>query len=247
MEKLNTGEVEDLKKVALEDIKKFKKDHYTASNSILAITGDINENELENILNKYLSKLPKGTKIKEPVITASNKSNKEIIKSNYNQKHIKIDYNGFKLKDKKRYALTLLAFFIDTYLNRVLKQEKGLAYVISAKDFYSNSFGVFSIYTATDNLNIIDEINKELSNIKNNLNNLTNEEIEIAKRNIISDLVFSLENSSQMLDFYATNYLFKNTLTLQREIENYKQVSKDDIVKVFNYIVTQEQKVTILE
>jgi len=244
MESLNTGEREDIDKVTLEMCNVFKEKHYTTTNAVLGIIGNIEKEELQILTQKYLGKLPKGRNIDIPILNQATDYRIETIKGNYNQIHIKIDYEGFTFNNKKRYALTLLTNIVDQYLNKKFRNEQHKAYVISAKDFYSQSFGTFSIYTATDTKDIIKEINDELLNVKNILQEI---DLNVVKLNVISELVFSLENPSQLVDFYSTGYLTHNLVTIDQEIKNYKAVTENDIFNVYNHIVNQHQKITILE
>ena len=247
MEILNTGEIENIENISMEEIKEFRNKHYNSSNSVVCITGDIKKEEVEMVLSKYLSKLPKGRCVKEPKIEVEegykNKLVTQVIKGKYNQKHIKVDFYGFKNKDKERHALHYLAYILNTRLDKVIRQDKGLAYTVNAKDFCSTNYGIFSIYTATNNKKVLTEISDVLCELESIINGI---DLEILQRNVISETIFNLEKPSQIIDFYTTNYLCNNLITPEEEIDNYKHVTKEDILRVYRYIANQKQKVTIL-
>jgi len=248
LEILNTGELEDVKRLSMDTVKEFRTKHYNAENSVLGITGDLETKTMESILNRYMGKLPKGRAVKNRIIELAeeykNKTVTQVIQGKYKQNHYKLDFYGFRLDEKDRYPLEYLANILDRYLNRILREEKGLAYKISVQNFSSSSYGMFSIYTSSDNKDILTYINDALYDLEQVIEN-TN--IEILKRNITSNLIFELEKPAQLMDFYITNYLPNNNISIEDEIDKYKEITKDDIFRTYRYISNQKQKVTILK
>ena len=223
-------------------IKAFKNKHYNGSNSVVCITGNLNEKSLEQLVLRSLGNMAKGVKVKDPIINAKKSQENEFIKGKFNNlKHIKIDFNGYKLKDTNRYAFSILSFLIDAYLNEVIKYKKGLAYVVNSKNFYTNSYGLLSIYSAADSVKVIEEIFSILQKIR-----VDEHTLSLAKINVTSDLIFNLEYASQILDFYATNHLFENPISIQNEIDNFKKVSLNDVKYEYQKLLKDSPVITVL-
>jgi zinc protease len=59
------GEMEDLTNATVEDVKAFHKKYYSPGNAVLAISGDINKEEVKRLVAKYFGELPAGEKVEK--------------------------------------------------------------------------------------------------------------------------------------------------------------------------------------
>ena len=59
------GEMQDLTNATVADVKAFHKKFYSPSNAFLAISGDINKEEVKNLVEKYFGEIPGGEKIEK--------------------------------------------------------------------------------------------------------------------------------------------------------------------------------------
>lgn len=251
--KLNTGELEDIDKLELEEVENFLDTYYTADNSILVIAGDLSSTEVERVTEKYLENLPQGEKpittdieFASNTLSSSNRPiNLKIIEEEHTQKYIKIDYYAYSLKDKKKYAAKYLEILLDNYLNQEFRYKKGLVYKIHAMSFSSHLYGTFSIYTIADNKDLYKDILElvDYDNLKQILNTI---DLETIKNNVLSDFIFEIERPSNLVSFYSENHLFNNDITVEDEIENIKNVTLEDIQEVIGDMQKQQPNVTVI-
>lgn len=57
------GEMQDLTNATVEDVKAFHRKYYSPNNAFLVISGDINKDEVKNMVSKYFGEIPSGEKI----------------------------------------------------------------------------------------------------------------------------------------------------------------------------------------
>lgn len=251
--KLNTGELEDIDRLELEEVENFLNTYYTTDNSIVVIAGDLSSTDIQSITEKYLIELPQGnSSVTTDIDFTSNTKkstntdiNLNIIEEEHTQKYIKIDYYAYPLKDKKKYAARYLEVLLDNYLNQEFRYKKSVVYKIHAMSFSSNLYGTFSIYTIADNKDLYKDILKlmEYNNLKQMLDTA---DLEIVKNNILSEFIFEIERPSNLISFYSENHLFDNNITVENEIENIKNVTIEDILEVIKEMQKQQPNVTII-
>jgi len=243
---LNTGTIEDIDKLELEETEHFLNKHYTTNNSILVIAGDIESRDVENIVTKYLENLDKGDKIEETIVPEdySKDIKVNILDKEYPQKYLKIDYYGYKLKDTNKYAVKYLEFILDNYLNEELRYKNSLVYKIHLTSFSASTYGTFSIYTVANNKDVYKEILKYITYTK--LEKVLHAtDLETVRNNVVSDFIFEIEKPANLVSFYSENYLFNNHITPEEEIQNYKDVTEKDILEVIKHITDQSPSITI--
>lgn len=126
------------------------------------------------------------------------------------------------------YNMILGGGSLDTKLYEKLRNENSLCY--NCVSLYQKFDGLFLLHTAINKENeklAINLMKSALDDMKKG--NVTLEEIENAKKAIITSLNMSFDNPGRIID----NYLFKNLFDLDDldiRIKEYNKVSKSDIV-----------------
>lgn len=200
------------------------------------IIGNIDMDKVDKMINKIFNiNILKDHEINYVVKNKSIKKPKKIINNyNFGQENICIGLNIENITDYEKnyvgyiYNMILGGGSLDTKLYSRLRGENSLCYNCS------------SIYQKFDNLIILHTaISKENENLAIKLmkkaiidmenGNITDDELENAKKLISTNLNMSLDNPGRIID----NYLFKNLFGLDNieiRIKNYNKVSKSDII-----------------
>ncbi len=251
---LNTGNFRHLKSLTLENIKNFRKKHYKPANFVLAVSGDLNENELFLTVEKLFSQGKKEPR--QPVL--KHQENKGLAyqienRANLKQTHIKIDYHGFNTGNIKKYAAFLLAKLFHHYLWKNIHasyESSHLApYVLDSASFSSHTYGLFGTYTGVkpgDLKNFLLIYKKTIKNILQE--KILENDITFVKNKINADFEFVMEKTSLKADFYSELFLYQNlTNNHQDELKNYLRVTKRDLIKTAKETFEQKPKITIID
>ncbi len=203
----------NLPNVKKEDVKDAYRNLISSSKKVISVVGDVNFDDVENLLNKYLGNLP-GSINFDPVseINALEKSEyTEIIKPDANQAHI---IKGWitESTDSPDYPVLLLLNVIlgssglSSRLFLELRDKKGLAYVVrSCYETYAQCAD-FYIYIATEPKNIevsLEGFAEEIDKICKDY--VGEEELENAKNNMLGKWAFTRETNENQAILYA-NY-----------------------------------------
>lgn len=200
------------------------------------IIGDIDmDNVVDIIKNNFKLNVFKNHNVSYEVVNKQVKKERIVYDSiDCSQENICI---GLNIRDINRfeknyvsniYNMILGGGSLDTKLYEKLRNENSLCY--NCVSLYQKFDGLFLLHTAINKENeklAINLMKSALDDMKNG--NVTLEEIENAKKAIMTSLNMSFDNPGRIID----NYLFKNLFDLDDldiRIKEYNKVSKSDIV-----------------
>ena len=227
----DTKVLENINNITKEKVVEAYKEILENGKKVLTLVGDVELNEVENILNEKLGWLKQGKNNSERIFPADlvEKKEVEIHKPDTNQAHIMKGWRVPSYGTEDYPALILLSIILgasglSSRLFLELRDKKGLAYVVrSSFDSLLNSAG-FSIYIATEPKNIevcLKGFEEEIEKIKNIP--VGEEELENAKNNALGKWAFLFETNSQQ----ACNYAHYGILNLGFDFnDNLKQLVK---------------------
>ncbi len=249
------GEVQYIDQATIDEFRAFHKQFYVPDNATLTICGDIEIEKTKKLVDKYFGNIPAGKheiyrpNTQEP---AHNKEERDTIYDNIRVPAIFQAYHSPPLAGKDYYAISLVENLLakgeSSRLFKNIIDKKQLAMQLDAFSYPLEDTGLFIIY-ALVNQNV--EIDK--------LENAINEEIENLKTDTLSDHEFqkllnqtethfysqqtSLENIGLSLANYHT--FFGNANLINTEINNYLNVTKEDIIDVVNKYFRKENRVVL--
>ena len=124
--------------------------HFNASNIALAVAGDFETNQLLDILNENLSKLPSGQAWPVPSGTLGNGD--ITVHLPKKQAVIAIGFHGTGVSSPDRHALAMIQEYAADMAGPLfsrIREELGLAYQVGATQFLGYDTGLFTFYLAT--------------------------------------------------------------------------------------------------
>ena len=206
----NTTILENLPNITKEQVVNAYQNFFNNSKKVITFVGDMDFDEVQNILNENLGDIPAGSEYYNKILPEQLLEKKEdiIIKPDANQAHIIKGWRTETMTGEDYPALILLniilgASGLSSRLFLELRDKKGLAYVVrSSYEAFLLGAG-FSIYIATEPKNIqvsLAGFDEEIEKIKNV--EVSDEELENAKNNILGKWAFSYETNLQQ----ACNY-----------------------------------------
>lgn len=245
------GNEANIRKFSSNDFFKHMDKYYYPSKMVVVISGNFDEN---NFLNE-VKKLTADWNDKDISIETGNPSFKGgrelIVKKEIEQTNLIYGLKGLSYTDEDYYkmsiASTIFGGGMSSRLFTEIREKRGLAYSISS---YASSYRdcgsfVVSAGCAHDKATtVIELVKEELGKVSKGIED---KELDRAKNLLKSSLVMSLESSYNRADRIASNILnygkIRNVEDIISKIDN---VSKEDILGIFNRLLTSEETIAIV-
>ena len=225
------GSAEVISTITREEILEFFNQYYTPSNMITVIVGDVNtEKAIEKISqsfnNEYKKAKKKNFRKELPLFSQKRKTEYLDTQSGY----MMIGFRGVDICNNDTFALDVLAQILGggktSKFYRNIKEQKGLAYSISASNASFKDDGIFYInanYIPTNYEKIEKSIFDEITYIQKY--GVTEEELDIAKKMIEQDTYYSRESTSNIsselgyiITLTGSSDLYKNYIDSIRKV-----------------------------
>src|SRR5687767_1075019 len=246
------GSLEDLQAASMDDVKSFFRQYYVPNNAILVVSGDYNETQAREWIEKHFGAIAKGDDIKRPD-NPTPKLEKEIRTTVEDQVPFERRYmvwHGTRAYAPDEPALDMLSFILSS--GRASRLQSNLLYgkewvsQVNAGHGTSEIAGTFQITTTARpgrNLDEIEkEINAEIDRIKKGPP--TAEEMARALNTIESQTIYGMQTvlgkAGQLTNFEG--YLGKADY-FQADLDRYRKVTPADISRVANMYLTPNRLV----
>jgi len=242
------GEKENILQMDRKKIVDYLKNHYSASNTIIGVAGNINPSIIEKKVKKYFENINKT--IPQQKIKVKEKQEKPaslVYFKETDQTHLCLGVRAYDIFHPKRYALGLLATILGGNMSSRLfisvRERRGLAYYISTGANNTTDTGYLVTSAGVDHKNVEEVIKlilKEYQSFKDKL--IAGEELKKAKDYLKGTMSLSLESSDSQAFFYAEQELLKKEILKPEDIfKKIDGVSVNDIKKVAEDIFKPEK------
>lgn len=236
---LNTGDVEDIKKISQPKVLSYHKRTHCAKNMVLSVCGNLSEEHVKALVEKYFGNMESGEKIATiDILPISAPDPKNIIVPNSRQAVVSIGYHSFKTDDLKRYAADLLLALLTrgktSRLYYEIREKRALAYMVSGSNFNGRNMGnlILQIGLAPDKISeCLDVINNELKAIASIA--IPQTELNKALAFIKAGIDFSFENSLVEASYYSRMWCSTGLIrSVKQELAQYESIAKiPDFIK----------------
>ena len=231
-----SGYEETVESITVDELKTHYGKFFSPSNSALIVVGDLNQNELVNLLNKYLSNW---TTVQNDFrfSIASAKPSKNIYlhhKEGSVQTEIRVGHITPKRNEKdffQRYLLnTILGGQFTSRINLNLRERNGYTYGATSRFQYFKDTAFFEVSTSVGIENTVNALKEILFELDNIHNGVTDKEIEFAKSSITKKFPLNFETYRQIASGVAGKILFSLPDNyFDTYIANVNAVSKSDV------------------
>src|SRR5512133_3901404 len=151
------GEMEDLTSASVEDVRAFHKKFYSPNNATLAISGDINPEEVKALVEKYFGEIPSGETIEKrnPVPVSVASTIKLYHEDNFAKApQLTMVFPTVERFSKDSYALNFLGELLGgtkkSPLYKILVEEKKLSSRVMSRNFSQELAGNFTVSVAAN-------------------------------------------------------------------------------------------------
>lgn len=200
------GTPESLDKITRHDIVKFHADYYAPNNTIMAVVGDVTEDEIVSKLNIYLKEWGRRDVPKlsfPPVKSPRHKIIKPLDKK-ITQANIVLGHIGIERENPDYYAAYVMNYILGGggFTSRLMdniRDTKGLAYDVHSYFSPMKYSGTFNIGVQTKNESAktaIDEALKEMERIRKEA--VTDKELEDAKAYLTGSFPLRLDTNGKI-------------------------------------------------
>lgn len=231
------GTEKNIKSFTQADFLDYLSKHYTNNNFLVAASGNVNHDEIVDLVTKKIVSLKNGDTKSKKMLAKTNKSNL-VIEKEIQQTHVIVGRETFGYVEKDRLKVNLLANIIgegsSSRLFNVLREKNGLTYQINS---FLNSFAdysAFGVYFSTNEKHAdkaTDLVLKEFDKIlKNGVSKI---EFARAKEYMKGHLIMHLEGTTNRMNRIAqTNLYLNRTKTIQESINAINEITLDDVMEV---------------
>jgi zinc protease len=251
------GFTDDLDKATKDDLNAFFLRYYGPNNAIVAVSGDVNTDEVVKLVEKYFGSIPRGPEVAKmvPPIFRLPESKFKTEKDDIYLPLTMMVYPTVPNYHRDEPALDILADLLagnrsSLFYKNFIKAENALQASVSHPAFELG--GEFTIAVVTYPFQTSAETRKLIMKTLEEFeqNSFTEEELEISKESFISNFYSTLEsNASKASTLTQYHMLLPNKeYNIDKEIERYRKVSKNDILRVFRqYIKDKNYACLIVE
>lgn len=245
------GREEVLQSLTADDLREYIKKHYTPQNTVIAVAGNINEEELIRLTENYFGAF-------EVVSTPSELLDQSITYDQIfkvketEQAHFCLGLKGIPINDPAIYPLILLNNVLggsmSSRLFQTIREERGLAYSVFS---YHSSFietGTFHVYGGTTP-NQLEEVYSLTMDILQSLadKGITAKELHNGKEMLKGNLMLSLESTNSRMSRIGKNeLLLKRHLTLDEIITKIDALSLVSVNELSHRIFKQKNSFALV-
>ncbi|RJR27848.1 insulinase family protein [candidate division WWE3 bacterium] len=248
LSKLNTGDTVDIEKIQIKTVKDYYQNNYTNNNFLLLLCGNFDLADADRLLNKYFYQETADNTAENPILKFNQRFAVQVGQvPTLNQNYIKVDYEGYKISEDRKYAAAILSKILNIYLRKQLVEDKGMVYQLNCDSYNSGNYGVFGFFTATTdgNFKLVLDALKVSSNEINKL--LSTRNVNKVKNMLAANLAFMTEKISQRANYYSELILFgAEEQEYTYEVEKIRNTGLEELTIVLNEIFSQQPKITVL-
>ncbi|MBU0682705.1 MAG: pitrilysin family protein [Candidatus Omnitrophota bacterium] len=234
-----TGTSETVKKLTMDDLKKFKETYYHPANIAVVAAGNVNVKKFFNYVSAKFEKIQKkqNFSFESPKIR-QNKVNFKVCRENIKQTHIAMGFHAEDRTEREKFAIKLMNIIfggnMSSRLFEELREKYGLCYDISSSYKRHSDKGEIHIHAGVDSKKAVRSVIAILDEIKRIRDlGVTEEELQRAKKYTKGQFLLAMEaTSSRMLWLGDRTIVHKRIPKVKDVIKNIDAVRVDDIEKV---------------
>lgn len=247
------GNMDSIKAIQRDELVKFYKQYYVSSNAVVAIVGDVNRAQAENLVEAILKGLPKGKHANKIAAPAPLKEPGNIhIEHPSTQTHILVGQPGMKRGDKDYLPLYVGNHILggSGFGSRIveeIREKRGLAY--SSYSYFTpmREAGPFTMGLQTSNgnaeqaLKILDEELRKFIQ-----QGPTAAELEHAKKNITGGFALKVDSNKDIISYLGMIGFYNLPLDyLATFNDRIEAVTLEQIKDAFKRRVNPDKLVTV--
>lgn len=240
------GSVEDLEKINSKELKEYYDTLINSSKIDIYVSGEFNQNELEEYINK--NEIITSLKEREPDYIINNEETEEKEKTelqtkeekmNVTQGKLVLGYDIFDVKKDERYIIAIYNVILGesatSKLFQNVREKASLAY--SARSNYIRQKNNIYIRCGIEINNYekaLEIIKQQVEDMKNG--DFTEEDIENAKKYMVAGIKTVQEEQDSEIIYYIGQELSGTEISFEEYIDNIQKVTKEQVIDAANKV-----------
>jgi len=225
------GTQENVKSMSREQLMSKHDKYYFPGNSILAVVGNNDFEEVVKLAEKFSNYQNIEDKANIPEIKEFNLEKKES-RDNLQQANIAIGFHFPKISEKERYSAEVFSAILGEGMSSKLftevREKRGLAYAVKAIQDTGKNYGYFIIYIGTEKAKI-DEVIKICVEEFSKMKFISEKELEDGKKQVSGNYDVESEDSSNAAISLILEEIGGDAENHYKFKEEIKKVSLEDI------------------
>ena len=228
------GKSETIKTISRDQVEGFMKGYYRPDKMVFSVSGNFDEKNVIELIEKYFQNLPNGSENHSP--KASYQGGEFRQDKDLEQVNVILGFEGVDFYSDLYYATavysTVLGSGMSSRLFQEIREKRGLVYSISS---YTSSFsdsGIFGVYAGTGQKEIMELIPVLCDQLNISAKDFSEEELQRARAQFKSSLLMGQESTSRRCRSNASKFLMHNRIIPHEEIiAEIDQVQLEDLEK----------------
>lgn len=246
------GFIEDLDAATLDDLKQFFLRWYGPNNATLTIGGNVDKEAAMDLVVKYFGEIPSGPEVlPDEKVPAELDADRYIsyVDPNIRFPALLISYPSVSMDHPDRVALGALTEIIGIGRKSYFYKE----FVLTQKAIQAQAFsynlelaGLMTYFVLPFPGTPLDAFEADIRNVFANFNadSISDEDIQIYKATQEANLIRSLASvSGKVRQLAANQTFFGNPNLIQKELDDIRALTKDDVVRVFEQYIQDKPAV----
>ncbi|MDQ0416892.1 putative Zn-dependent peptidase [Croceifilum oryzae] len=244
------GTVENIQSYTRDQLLSYMNDHYHPHNVIVSIAGNLPENFLQQIEEKFANY--SGSQVQSamdlPVFTPQQRIKQKVTE----QTHLCVGLPGLAIGNSRLYQLILLNNILggnmSSRLFQEIREERGLAYSVFSYHSAHKETGVFAIYAGTapgQEEEVMDVIHHTLDQVM--AHGITDSELRKAKEQLKSSIMLGLESTNNRMSRLGRNeILLGRHYTLDEIMEHVTCTTLDELNEMARTTLSSPMSLAII-
>jgi len=251
----NIGYMKDLDASTLEDVKAYNKKYYVPNNAVLVVAGDIDIPTTKKMVEDYFGPIPRGADIvrdypREEPITEQRVAT--AYDANIQIPAIGLAYRTPGFKQRDAYVLDMISTYLSdgksSKLYKKMVDEQKQALQVGAFNIGQEDYGmylVFALPVGETSLDVLQgEMEEEVAKVRSEL--ISERDYQKLQNKFENDFVNSNSSVEGIANSLARYHLlYGDTNLINKEIDIYRSITREEIKEVANKYLKPNQSVII--
>ncbi|MGD8778076.1 MAG: pitrilysin family protein [Ignavibacteria bacterium] len=230
-----TGTIESIKTVIIDDLKEYYNKYFSSSVAKIIVVGDIGEKDALEMFNTFSDWEAKEVSFPQIEVTPNLTGGIHFIDMDEaKQSLLVIGNNAMPITDPEYYKANLMNYRLgggfDSYLNMVLREEKGFTYGANS-GFYGNIYsGMFRIFSSVQANSTLESIKLIRDIVQSYHNEIKAEDLSAMKKTILNRDALNYETPKQLMKMMLPIILYDYSFDyIKKRQDIVKQITLNDI------------------
>ncbi len=248
------GTKEAVQRIERAELLQFYKQFYRPNRALLAVVGDVSDQEITEKLARVFRSWEKGAAAEEPVPSVSaGPANFIRIQKELTQANIIIGHEGIPRNHPDYYAIQVMNYILggggfSSRLMDSVRNERGLAYSVYSSFGADKYVGTFEVTMQTKNESAEEAIRIAIEEIRRiREKGVGEEELQAAKDYLVGSFPLRFDTNSRLASFFAQVEFFElGSDYPDRYPEMIRKVSREDVLRVAKRYLQPEKLIVVV-